>query len=133
MVFILRKWMLGFSPTFQFQVGDDVLAGSFGSLVAPESAHLLNARQVMPFLAMTHSVRRFAGKFIQPEMHLGIGPSKCLQSLGTVLFEGGHNQKRFGSTPAFCNSSRGVLMLAWAIIASSTRPAASASAWGLWW
>ena len=28
--------------------------------------------QMMPFLAVTHSVGRLAGKFIQPPMHFGI-------------------------------------------------------------
>ena len=40
---------------------------------------------------------------------------------------------RFGSMPAFCNRSRGVVAFACCIIASSTRPAASASAWAWWW
>ena len=35
--------------------------------------------------------------------------------------------------PAFCNNSRGVFAFTCFIIASSTRPAASASAWAWWW
>ncbi len=35
--------------------------------------------------------------------------------------------------PAFCNNSRGVVAFTCFIIASSTRPAASASAWAWWW
>lgn len=34
MAFIPRKW-IGFPPAFQLQVGDNMLAGGFGSLVAP--------------------------------------------------------------------------------------------------
>ncbi len=34
MTFIFRKW-IRFPPTFQFHVGDNMLAGGFGSLVAP--------------------------------------------------------------------------------------------------
>jgi hypothetical protein len=44
-----------------------------------------------------------------------------------------NHKKRFGSRPAIFNNSRGVLALTCFIIASSTRPAASASDWAWWW
>ncbi len=82
---------------------------------------------MMPFLAVSHSIRWLPGKFIQPEMDFGIRFPKCLQCLGAVLFKSGHDQKRFDSMSAFSNNSVGVSALTCFIIANSTRPAASAS------
>jgi len=70
-VMLLVTWKrLIFGPPFLFQISNDVQPRRRGSLVAPKSARLLNACQVMPQLAVAHPVGRLARKLIQPAMHL---------------------------------------------------------------
>jgi hypothetical protein len=88
-LFVLGKG-IGFAPAFEFQVGNDVLAGGFGGFIAPQSPHFRDAGQMMPLLAVAHSVGRLAGIFVQPLMHLGVGFAKSLLRLGAMLFKGRH-------------------------------------------
>jgi hypothetical protein len=46
--------------------------------------------EMMPLLAVAHSVGRLARKFIQPLMHFGIRHAKPLLHLGAMLFKGRH-------------------------------------------
>jgi phosphotransferase system IIA component len=73
------------------QVRDDVLAGGIGGFVTSPSAHCFHAGQMMPFLPVSHSVRRLAGKGVQPLMHLGIRFAKLLSRFFAMLFKRGHN------------------------------------------
>jgi hypothetical protein len=67
-----------------------MLTGGFGGFIAPHSPHLLNVGQMMPLLSMAHSVRRFARKFVQPLMYLGVRLAKSMLRLRAMLFKGRH-------------------------------------------
>jgi len=78
---------IGFAPAIKLQVGKDMLAGGFGGFIAPFSPDFLNASEMMPLLAVVHSVGRLARKFIQPLMHFGVRFAETLLRLGAMLFE----------------------------------------------
>jgi hypothetical protein len=69
MLFALGKG-IGIAPADHFEIGKDVLAGGFSGFITPHLPDPLNPGQVMPLPAMTHSVRRLAGKLVQPQMYV---------------------------------------------------------------
>ena len=89
MLFALGKG-IGIAPADHFEIGKDVLAGGFSGFITPHLPDPLNPGQVMPLPAMTHSVRRLAGKLVQPQMYIAIRFPKFLLRFDAMLLEGGH-------------------------------------------
>lgn len=67
MLLVFGKRLL-FSPTFHFEIGDDVRLGRCRRIITPKLAHLIYPGLVMPELPMAHSVWRTPGKLIKPAM-----------------------------------------------------------------
>jgi len=135
MLFVAWKRLIC-GPPFLFQISYDVQSRRHGRLVTPKFPHLLNANQVMAQFPVAHAVGRLASKLVQPTMHLGKRLTQDGFRFRAMFCKRGHKfywEKRFGSMPAFCNNSDRVFALTCFIIANSTRPAASASAWAWWW
>jgi hypothetical protein len=68
-------------------------------------------------------------------MKLNVPKSHCFRSLKLRVRHVTQfvAEKGFGFMPVFCNNTGGVFTFNCFIIASSTRPAASASDWAWWW